>query len=383
MNKVMQWLDAHEAELIESYKELHKIPELGMEEYKTSAFLAGELRKAGFTVRDKIGGTGIVATIKGAEPGVNFGLRADMDALPMEEQTGLPFASIHPGRMHACGHDAHSAMVLFAARAVAAAGGIKRGTLSIVFQPSEETLTGARVMMESGELKGIEELVGIHVRPRNEAKVGQARCGIEHAGCWRVEAKIHGKAAHSAWLHKGVNVLEAVAAIVNGLNAIHGDPGISHSVKMTRCFAGGEAVNIIPELAQIAIDARCQTNPLMDELIEKTKRVIDAGCVGIGATYELFNMNGVPAASFDPGLLKETKASIAAVLGEENALDPVSTPGSEDFHCYAVEAGIKTAFVGVGADLASGVHTPTMKVDLQALPYGARVLTHLVKSKLG
>lgn len=383
MDKVMQWLDAHEGELIECYKELHKIPELGMAEFKTSAILAEELRKAGFTVKDKIGGTGIVGVIKGSEPGVNFALRADMDALPMEEKTGLPFSSTHPGVMHACGHDAHSTMVLFVAKAIAATGGIKRGTLTIVFQPAEETLQGARVMMESGELKGIDEMVGIHVRRNNEAKVGQARCGIMHAGCWRVEAKIHGKAAHSAWIHNGINVLEAVAAIVNGLNAIHGDPNISHSVKMTRCYAGGEAINIIPELAQIAIDVRCQTNDLMNELIEKTKRAIETGCAGIGATCEMFNMNGVPAASFDDALLKDAMASIAAVLGEENALPPVASPGSEDFHCYAVEAGIKTAFVGIGADMTTGGHTSTMQLDLKALPHGAKVLAHLVKSKLG
>lgn len=383
MEKVMSWLEGHEADLIETYKELHKIPELGMAEHKTSAYLARELRNAGFTVTDGIGGTGIIAVLKGAEPGTNFALRADMDALPIEEKTGLPYASCHPGVMHACGHDAHSAMGLFAAKALAATGGIQRGTFTLVLQPGEETLEGARAIIDSGLLEGVDEIVGIHMRRNNEAKVGQARCGILHAACWRVEANIHGKAAHSAWIHNGINVLEAVAAIVNALNAIHADPGVSHSVKMTRCYAGGDAINIIPELARIAIDVRSQSNTVMEELREKTIRAIETGAASIGATAELFGMMGCPAAQFDDALLAETRASIAAVLGEENALPPVGSPGSEDFHCYAVEAGIKTAFVGIGGDMGTGGHTATMQLDLSSLLHGAKILAHIAKSKLG
>lgn len=382
MDKVMQWIDNHSGELLGTYKELHQIPELGMEEYKTSALLADELRKLGFEVRDKIGGTGVVGTLKGKEPGMTFAIRADMDALPMNEETGLPFASKIPGRMHACGHDAHSAMGLFAAKAIVANGGIKRGTLKVVFQPAEETLEGARVILNSGLLEDVEEMVGIHVRRENEAKVGQARTGILHAGCWRTEAKIHGRAAHSAWIHNGVNVIEAVAAIVNATNAIHADPNVSHSAKMTRCFAGGEAINIIPDLAEIAFDVRSQTNEVMAVLREKVLNAIETGCASIGARAEIIEGPGCPAALFDPNLLEDTRRSIVAVLGEENALPPVASPGSEDFHCYSVEGGIKTAFIGIGAGMGTGGHTSTMVLNLEALPNGAKIFAHLIRSKL-
>ena len=382
MSSALQWLDNHSDELLDTYKHLHQIPELGMEEYKTSEFLAGELRALGFEVHDKIGGTGIVGTLEGKEPGPTFAIRADMDALPMTEATGLPFASTIPGRMHACGHDSHSAMALFAAKAIMANGGIRRGKLKVVFQPAEELLEGARVIMSSGELKDVEEIVGIHVRRDNEAKVGQARTGILHAGCWRTEAKIHGKAAHSAWIHNGINVIEAVAAIVNATNAIHVDPNVSHSAKMTRCFAGGEAVNIIPDLAEIAFDVRSQTNAVMAELRTKVLGAIETGSATIGARAEIFEGAICPAAQFDPGLLEDTRRSIAAILGEENALPPVASPGSEDFHCYSVEGGIKTAFIGLGANMGTGGHTATMMLDLKALPYGAKIFAHLIQAKL-
>ena len=382
MDTLLSWIDQHSDELLATYKKLHAIPELGFKEFKTSAFLAEELKKAGYEVQDKIGGTGVVGTLKGKEPGLTFALRADMDALPMEEKTGLPYASTHPGVMHACGHDSHSAMLLFAAKAITATGGIKRGTLKIIFQPAEEVLGGARALIESGVLKGVDEIVGIHMRNNNEARVGEASPAINHGGCWRMNAKIHGKAAHAAWLHKGINVIDAVAAIVNATNAIHADPTVSHSVKITRCFAGGEAANIIPDLAEISFDLRAQTNEVMAILQEKAQNAVKTGAASVGATAEIIIVGGVPAASFDAGLVADASSSIEAVLGKGKSLPPVYTPGSEDFHCYSVEAGIKTAFIGIGGDMTTGGHTSTMCLDLTAIPHGTKVLAHLAATKL-
>lgn len=388
MHTLLAWIDAHKDELVDTYKKLHAIPELGFQEYKTSAFIADELRKAGYEVRDKIPdigqetGTGIIATMKGTEPGMTFALRADMDALPMNENTGLPYSSTHEGVMHACGHDAHSSMLLFAAKALAATGGIKRGTLKLVFQPAEETLRGARAFIASGLLKDVDEIVGIHVRNNREALVGQATCGVRHGAAWHVKAKVRGLAAHAAWYHKGVNVIDAVAAIVNAVNAIHGDPNIGHSVKVTRCNTGAGATNIIPDCAEIACDLRAQTNEVMKELQEKTLKAIETGAATVGAKVEFDVTGGVPAADFDESLVKDAHASIAAVLGEENALPPVISPGSEDFHCFSVEGGLKTAFIGIGADMGTGGHTTTMCLNLDAIPLGAKILAHVAAAKL-
>ncbi|CAK7013515.1 MAG: N-acetylcysteine deacetylase [Desulfovibrio sp.] len=388
MDELLRWLDDHSQELLSVYEQFHANPELGFQEHQTAAFLAEELRKAGYDVQDTIGdaitpvGTGIVGTLKGSEPGPVLALRADMDALPITEETGLPYASKNAGVMHACGHDAHSAMLLFAARAIAATGGIKRGTLKIVFQPAEETLRGARALIASGALADVDEIVGIHVRNNSEALVGQATCGVCHGAAWHVKAKVHGKAAHAAWYHRGVNVVDAVAAIVNAVNAVHGDPNIGHSVKVTQCNTGAGAVNIIPELAEIACDLRAQTNEVMAVLQEKTKNAIEMGAATVGATVTFDIIGGVPAASFDPALVAAVKESIAAVLGEENTLPPVISPGSEDFHCFSVEGGMKTAFIGIGADMGTGGHTSTMCIDTSILPNGSKVFAHLVAAKL-
>ena len=381
MDTLLAWLDAHADELLAVYKKLHAMPELGFKEFKTSAYLAEELRKAGYDVQDKIGGTGVVGTMTGKEPGLTLALRADMDALPMEEKTGAPFASQHPGIMHACGHDAHSAMILFAAKAIAANGSIKRGVLKILFQPAEEILEGARAIINSGMLNGVDEIVGVHVRGNKEAKLGEASPAIYHAACERMNVIIHGVAAHAAWVHRGVNAIEAVAAIVNATNAIRMDPAVSYSIKMTRCFAGGQASNIIPDRAEVTFDMRSATNEVMDELKIKAKHAIETGAASVGATAEIIDSYGVPAPSYDSALIEAARVSIEAALGKGKAVPPQYPPGSEDFHCFSVEAGIKSAYIGVGGDTGTGIHTATMSLDPGALLHGAKIFAHLAASK--
>jgi len=380
MKKVFDWIEQHTNDLLETYKHLHRHPELGMQEIKTSSYLAEELRKAGYEVQEKIGGTGVVGTLRGKNPGMTFALRADMDALPMEENTGLPYASQNPGVMHACGHDSHCAMLLYAAKAIAATGGIKRGTLKILFQPAEETLQGARAVIKSGALQDVEEIVGIHVRNNSEAPVGHASFAICHGASWVVKAKVQGLAAHGAWLHRGVNAVDAAAAIVNAINAIRIDPRVNHSVKTTRIFAGGKATKQIPDMAEMGFDLRAQNNETMNDLLEKTKRAIETGAATVGATAEVEIVGGVPAAAYDDALMADVKASIEAICGK--SMPAVYTPGGEDFHCYAVEAGIKTGFIGLGADMTTGGHTTTMRLDLTALPVGVKIMTDLVNKKL-
>ena len=382
MNDTLKWVEDHGAELVESYKYLHSIPELGLQEHKTSAYLAQELRKAGYEVREGIGGTGVMGTLRGKETGLVFALRADMDALPVTENTGLPYASTHAGVMHACGHDAHCAMLLHAARSIASTGGIRRGTLKIVFQPAEELLAGARGFLESGALSDVEEIVGMHVRPKEEAKVGQATPAVCYGGTTQMKARIHGRAAHSARYHQGVNVIEAVAAMVNNLNAIHLNPMLAHSVKITQCVVPSKAVNIIPEFAEISLDLRAQTNEIMDELSRRARKAVEDGATAVGAAVEIEQTGTVPSADFDPVLLEAARASIKAVLGEENLLAPIITPGSEDFCCYKVEGGIKSAFIGVGGDMSPGLHTADARLDIAVLPLGAKILAHLVAGKL-
>lgn len=173
---MMHWIDNNEQAIIATYKHLHTIPELGHQEFKTSAFLAEELKKAGLEVEEKVDGTtGIIATLRGKEPGLTLAMRADMDCLPWNEETGLPFASTHPGRMHAWWPRRQQRNHGAVGRKNLAQQGIKRGTAKFVFQPAEEILTGARSMIACGKMKGIDEMVTIHFRIQTEV-LGQA-CG--------------------------------------------------------------------------------------------------------------------------------------------------------------------------------------------------------------
>ena len=382
MDSITQWIDKHVDDLIATYKHLHQHPELAFKEINTAAYLADELQKAGYEVQTNVGGTGVIGTLKGTRPGTVFAMRADMDALPITEQTGLSFASTMPGVMHACGHDAHSAMLLFAARAIAETKGIRRGTLKILFQPAEETLQGAKAVIHSGALEGVEEMVGLHVRNNSELPLGQACSGICHAGAWHVKAIIRGCSAHAAWPHKGVNVVNAIAACVNSVNAVHANPLVAHSAKVTQCSTGSGAVNIIPDYAELTCDVRGQTNDTLEELQHKVRHALETAVATVGASVELVELGLVPAASFDTDMMTLAQYSIAAVVGEENTLPPLLSPGSEDFHFYSSLTGIKTAFVGIGAGMTTGGHTPTMQIDLATLPIGAKIYAHLASTRL-
>lgn len=257
-------IDANKDKILKVYKDLHAIPEKGWNEVKTSKYLKEALISAGFEVIDNVNNTtGVVVVLKGQEPGPVFAVRADMDALTFK-------INGKDVNIHACGHDANSTMVLMAALEIAKIG-IKRGTLKILFQPAEEVLGGAEAIIESGLLDDVDEMVGIHLRPIHEARLGQATPALCHGASYCATAKVKGLASHGARPHLGINAIDAAAAIVNAINAIKINPVVPYSVKTTKLIAGGTAHNIIPDEAEMTFDLRAQTNEAMEELIKKTR----------------------------------------------------------------------------------------------------------------
>lgn len=367
-------------EMLRFCDELHSFPELGYEEKVTSEKLADRLESAGFEVKRNVGGTtGVIGTLRGKEPGTTFAIRADMDALPIEEKSGHPHSSRNPGVMHACGHDAHMTIVLYTA-IIAAKVGISRGILKVVFQPAEELLTGATSMLKSGELDDVEEMVGLHLRPIQEAKLGEASPSLIHGSAYMVTAEIEGKSAHGARPHLGVNAADAAALIVQNVNAIRVDPRVSHSFKVTSIAAGGKASNIIPESATLIIDVRAQNNDTMKEILGKIGNAVVSGAQAVEAKGVLKKVSGVPSPEYDEALVKEMKVAIERVLGK--SLPPIVTPGAEDFHFYATEGRIKTAYMALGANLEPGLHSESMRFDPEALLIGTKIMTALVAAKM-
>lgn len=359
--------------VFKSFNFLHSIPESGFFEEKTSEFIGSELEKIGMEVERGVGGTGIVARYSSGIPGPTVALRADMDALEF----------VIDGRMstrHACGHDANSSMVLAAAKEIIEEG-IKQGTFYTVFQPAEELGNGALAMIESGKLGGIDEMFGIHLRPYNEKPIGRATCGLLHNSSYKIEAAIKGRISHGARPHMGINAAEAAVLAVNSVNAIKMDPGKSFSVKVTKIETGGNTLNTIPDYVELAFDLRAEDNNLMKELIEKCKISINCGAESIGARVEYKNISGVPAAEYSNDLIEAARKAITEVLGGSD--EPHMTSGGEDFHFYSKELGIKTAYIGLGADLKPGLHDPDMSFDKRALIDGKEILKKVVAGRLG
>jgi amidohydrolase len=368
-------MESMEQRINAAYAILHAMPELGFKEFKTSAWLAEQLRAAGCQVRTGVAGTGIVAVLEGREPGPVVGLRADLDALPHQVDG-------QEVQVHSCGHDAHCAMVLAVAEALAGTG-FRSGTVKFLFQPGEETLFGATRMIEAGVLDGLDILLGIHLRPIQEARTGQATPALYHGASTVMEATLHGRTAHGARPHLGINAIDAAAAVIQAVNAIALDPMVPWSCKVTRLRAGGSAPNVIPDKAELALDLRAQRNDAMAALIERTEQAIRAGAATVGAGVEVALPASVPSAEYDPDIIALAREAIRAVLGEEGLLDPVVSPGGDDFHRYVqAKPALRTGFIGLGCDLTPGLHDPAMSFHRPAMRQGAEILLHMVRKLL-
>lgn len=357
--------------VISVYKYLHTIPEPGFEEHKTAAFLAEQLCKAGYNVQTGIGGTGVVGTLDSGVPGPVVGLRADMDAL-VHMINGTATA------IHSCGHDAHSSMVLVVAEQLAVKG-LEKGKFKVIFQPAEEKLTGAARVFESGVMNDIDILFGVHLRPKDNACLGEATPALFNAASTIVEATIKGFAAHGSRPHLGINAIEGAVSAVNHVNTIRMNPMIPWSAKVTRLLAGGSTANAICDEARLAFDLRAQKNDVMVNLKEQVAKAIELGAASVGASAEITIHPGVPAAVYDEDLVELAKESIEEILGPEGVLPVEISPGGEDFHLYTYnKPSIRAAYIGLGCDLEPGLHNPDMHFSLDALPLGVRILTQMV-----
>lgn len=358
------------------YRILHEMPEIGFEEERTSHFLGQGLSGVGYDVQTHVGGTGVIGTLHGTEPGPVLAIRAEMDAL-RHVVDGEACA------IHSCGHDAHSAMVLTVAEIIGQRG-IKCGTLKILFQPGEETLLGALRIIEAGAMDDVDIILGMHVRPVQEAARGQATPALCHAACRILEVDVEGQPAHGARPHLGVNAIDAAAAIVSAINAIHVNPMVPTSMKVTKLLAGGAAPNAIPGEAQMTLDLRAQENSVIDLMIDKATKAIHAGAASVGATARITLRGDVPAAEYAPDIVDIAREAILTVMGKDGLLPPIITPGGEDFHFYIKHRpAIKSGYIGLGCDLLPGLHHPEMKFDTDALLDGVNIFLYMVDKILG
>lgn len=363
-----EYIESHKQEIMQTWEDLHKIPELGREEFKTSAYLKKLLAAHGIEPK-AVTETGFIAEIDSGKPGLTVGLRADLDALPYKDAEG------HSYCVHACGHDAHMTMGAWTIIALKELGLVKNGKVRGLFQPSEEKGCGAMDLIKAGVAKDLDELYGVHIRPIQELKDGDASPALMHGARYEAKVTVHGKQAHGARPHLGYNAIDAAALIIMAINAIWLNPLDSWSCKATRITGGGLASNIIPNEAEITLDIRCATNQLVEEMMAKLKTAVEGAAMSAGCTAEFTTSSGGPAADYDPAAVEALRQAIEAVVGKEHTKPPVVTSGSDDFHCYRHEdPNLKTAFLALGTGATPGLHDPRMTFDHDAIYTGIAIL---------
>ena len=373
-------IEAFADELTAIRRDFHMHPEIGFQEHRTSARVAELLESWGVTVTRGVGGTGVVGVLEGARPGRAIGLRADMDALPMDELTNLPYASRTPGVFHGCGHDGHTTILLGAARHLAESRDFA-GRAVFIFQPAEEGLGGARAMLADGLFDRFpcDELYGLHNSPYHPHSRVTIRPGIAQAGAGFFDIRITGRGAHGAYPHMGRDPITIGAGLVKELQDIvarNTDPTHSAVVSVTE-FHAGSAYNVIPGDAVLRGTFRYLTDA-DGAMIEARMRRI---CEGLAHAHEveiaadIRNVFGV--LSNDPTRVANLIEVAREVVGDLAAPDADLTMGSEDMaDLLNVVPG---AFFNLGHNGTVPLHNPGYIFDDSILPVGASLFARLVQ----
>ena len=377
-------IEALAGEVAEWRREIHRHPGTGFDVGPTAGFVAEKLRGFGFDeVVEGVGRTGVVGVLRGAREGSRaIALRADMDALPIHEQTNLPHASRHEGRMHACGHDGHTAMLLGAARHLSEARDFA-GTAVFVFQPAEEISQGAEAMIADGffERFAVDEIYGLHSLPGLPVGHFATRPGAVMASVDRFEIDVEGRGAHAAMPHQGVDAVYVASQIVVALQSIVSrtlDP-LEPAVVSVGAIRAGEAFNVLPDAATLKGTARALSAASRDT-IERRLRAIAEGVARLnGAGAEVRYERISPATVNHPdqaGVAARTAGAVAGADHSEAAMAPLMI--GEDFSRFLERRPGAFAFIGNGD--TAGLHHPAYDFDDRAIPAGIRYWVGLVEA---
>jgi amidohydrolase len=365
--------------VVELRRTIHRRPELGFEEHETSALVRAELDALGIEYR-VLAGTGVVGVVRGAKPGRVAGLRADMDALPITERTELPFASEIEGRMHACGHDAHTAMLLGAARVLAGMREDLHGTAVLIFQPAEEGPGGAEPMIAEGALDDpkVEGIAMLHV----DARLGPGEIGIApgpvNAACDELYLTVRGKGGHGAYPHTAVDAVPATAALILALQNIAAretDP-LASVVVTIGTIAGGYRNNVIADVVEMSGTLRAFDPAIRDGLDGRVRRIADGVGAAYGVRIETRIVRGYPPVLNNVALAE----SFSAYMQSHSALSVHRTPptmGGEDFAYFAQRVPGVHVRLGIRSEKAGATHpghSALFRIDEDALPAGVQTL---------
>lgn len=386
-----------ESKVIAWRRDIHQHPELGNREVRTAKIVADHLRSLGIEVKEKVAHTGVIGVLRGGKPGKVVALRADMDALPVTEQVDLPFASKvrttyngqEVGVMHACGHDAHVAILLGAAEVLASMKAEIPGTIKFIFQPAEEGAPegeegGAALMVKEGALENpkVDAIFGLHVSSR--FAVGEIAYRPEGmmAAVDSFKIEVRGKQTHGAYPWLGVDPIVVASQIVLGLQTIPSrqlDSTMAPSVVTVGAIHGGVRNNIIPDEVEMIGTIRSLDAKMRDEIHTRIKRTVQNIAASAGATAEVTITTGYPITYNDPALTERSLPALRGVAGPEKVrlVNPVL--GAEDFSVF--QQNVPGLFFWLGTrpanqtpEQAPSNHSPLFYIDESGLPLGIRAM---------
>lgn len=361
-------------------RDIHREPELGFDTEKTAEKVLAALEGLPLEIEAGVAENGIVATLQGGGDGPTVGLRADMDALPIMEKTGLPFASEVEGKMHACGHDGHTSMLVGAAHALCGMRDELNGTVRFIFQPAEEGGGGGQVMVEEGVAEGLDSIFALHLWPGLPFGTVATKAGPIMAAADAFEMEIEGTGGHGAMPHLSADAVVIAAHVVTALQTVVSrevDP-VEPAVLTVGEIGAGTAFNIIPEKARIGGTVRTLNEDLrrrMPGRIEGLARGVARGMRGDATLDYRFSY---PVTRNDAGAAARALETATALFHEESVLElPNPSMGAEDFAYFLERVPGAFVWLGVGEDV-SGLHTPQFAFDEKILARGSALLTALV-----
>lgn len=382
-------------------RDIHEHPELSNREFRTAKLVEDHLRSLGMEVRTGVAGTGVVGLLRGASDGPSIALRADMDALPVTEEVDLPFASkardVYNGQevgvMHACGHDAHVAMLMGAAEALSRVRGELRGSVKFLFQPAEEGAPegeegGAELMIREGALDNPrpEAIFGLHVSSKFPTGTFGLCPGPMLAAVDQLRIRVRGRGTHGAYPWLGVDPIVVASQIVMGLQTIPSrqlDATVAPAIVTIGAIHGGVRENIIPDEVSLLGTIRSLDEAMQNEIHERVRRTAERIAESAGATAEVEIRREYPVTTNDPDLVERIAPVLARIAGEERVLRIHPTLGAEDFAFY--QRVIPGVFIRVGTrppdvsvEDAAPNHSPRFFVDESGLENGVRALGGLV-----
>ena len=385
----LKYMREHAAEFITVRQTIHENPELGFEEHATSALVAERLQQWGYKVERNIGGTGLVGQIKRGNGTRSVGIRADMDALPIEEKTGLAYSSKRPGIMHACGHDGHTAMLLGAAKYLAQEGDFS-GALNLIFQPAEEGMGGATRMIDDGlfEKYPCDSIYAMHNMPGRRQGDLVFREGSAMASSDYATVTLHGVGGHGALPHFTKDPVVAAASIIMALQTIvsrNADPQ-EMGIVTVGAIHGGKANNVIPQTVTMEISVRALTREMRVMLEQRLKAIVIAQAESFGVRAEIDYRKGYAVLVNTPEETEFARGIGRALVGDAH-VEPQgpAVTGSEDFAFMLEKRPGSYLLIGNGRDQEHGacmVHNPAYDFNDGNLPIGAAYWALLAETYL-